>query len=86
MEMARWNLRRAVGWLLLVFALLLVITGLGITEWQIVEAGHLRAPLEGSLLPASMISSGSPSSFSSWRIYCLPAGQENGGRTKPGSA
>jgi cytochrome b subunit of formate dehydrogenase len=38
MELARWNLRRAVGWLLLAFALLLVITGLGITEWQIVEA------------------------------------------------
>ena len=36
--MARWNLRRAVGWLLLVLALLLVITGLGITAWQIVEA------------------------------------------------
>ncbi len=36
--MARWNLRRAVGWLLLAFALLLVISGLGITEWQIVEA------------------------------------------------
>ena len=33
-----WNLRRAVGWLLLAFALLLVITGLGITDWQIVEA------------------------------------------------
>ena len=33
-----WNLRKAVGWLLLAFALLLVITGLGITEWQIVEA------------------------------------------------
>ena len=36
--MARWNLRRAVGWLLLAFALLLVITGLGITEWRTVEA------------------------------------------------
>jgi len=36
--MARWSLRRVVGWLLLLFALLLVITGLGITEWQIVEA------------------------------------------------
>ena len=33
-----WNLRRAVGWLLFAFALLLVITGLGITDWQIVEA------------------------------------------------
>ena len=36
--MARWNLRRAVGWLLLAFALLLVITGLGITEWRTVES------------------------------------------------
>jgi thiosulfate reductase cytochrome b subunit len=36
--MARWTLRRAVGWLLLLFALLLVITGLGITDWQIVGA------------------------------------------------
>jgi hypothetical protein len=35
--MARWNLRRAVGWLLLVLALLLVVTGLGITEYRIVE-------------------------------------------------
>jgi len=35
--MAR-NLQKAVGWLLLAFALLLVITGLGITEWQITEA------------------------------------------------
>ncbi len=35
--MARWNLRGTVGWLLLVLALLLVITGLGITEYQIVE-------------------------------------------------
>jgi thiosulfate reductase cytochrome b subunit len=35
--MARWNLRWAVGWLLLAFALLLVITGLGITDWQVVE-------------------------------------------------
>ncbi len=32
------NLRKAVGWLLLAFALLLVVTGLGITDWQIVEA------------------------------------------------
>jgi thiosulfate reductase cytochrome b subunit len=38
MEMARWNLRRVVGWLLLAFALLLVITGLGITEFRTVEA------------------------------------------------
>ncbi len=38
MEMARWNLRRAVGWLLLAFSLLLIITGLGITEWRTVEA------------------------------------------------
>jgi cytochrome b subunit of formate dehydrogenase len=36
--MARWNLRRVVGWLLLAFALLLVITGLGITEWRSTEA------------------------------------------------
>ena len=36
--MARWNLRRVVGWLLLVFALLLVITGLGITEYRIIGA------------------------------------------------
>jgi cytochrome b subunit of formate dehydrogenase len=35
--MPRWNLRRAVGWLLLAFALLLIVTGLGITDWQIVE-------------------------------------------------
>jgi len=38
MEMARWNLRRAVGWLLLAFSLLIIITGLGITEWRTVEA------------------------------------------------
>jgi len=38
MTLARWNLRRAVGWLLLALALLLVITGLGITEYQTVEA------------------------------------------------
>ncbi|MDD1662708.1 MAG: hypothetical protein LUQ60_03055 [Methanomicrobiales archaeon] len=36
--MARLNLRRAVGWLLLAFALLLIITGLGITEFRTVEA------------------------------------------------
>jgi thiosulfate reductase cytochrome b subunit len=36
--MARWNLRRVIGWLLLVLSLLLVITGLGITEWRTVEA------------------------------------------------
>ena len=36
--MARRNLQRVVGWLLLAFALLLVITGLGITEWRTVEA------------------------------------------------
>jgi cytochrome b subunit of formate dehydrogenase len=36
--MARWNLRRAVGWLLLAFSLLIIITGLGITEWRTVEA------------------------------------------------
>jgi len=38
MHTARWNLRRAVGWLLLALALLLVITGLGITDYQLVEA------------------------------------------------
>ena len=36
--MAMWNLRRAIGGLLLAFALLLIVTGLGITDWQIVEA------------------------------------------------
>jgi len=36
--MARWNPRRVVGWLLLAFSLLLVITGLGITEFRTVEA------------------------------------------------
>ena len=36
--MVRLNLRRAVGWLLLAFALLLVITGLGITEFRTVQA------------------------------------------------
>jgi thiosulfate reductase cytochrome b subunit len=36
--MARWNLRRVVGWLLLAFSLLIIITGLGITEWRTVEA------------------------------------------------
>ena len=38
MSMARWNLRRAMGWLLLIFSILLVITGLGITEYRTVEA------------------------------------------------
>jgi thiosulfate reductase cytochrome b subunit len=32
------QLRRPVGWLLLVLSILLVITGLGITEWRTVEA------------------------------------------------
>lgn len=32
------NLRRIIGWLLLVLSILLVITGLGITEWRTVEA------------------------------------------------
>jgi hypothetical protein len=32
------QLRRPVGWLLLVLAVLLVITGLGITEYRIVES------------------------------------------------
>jgi thiosulfate reductase cytochrome b subunit len=36
--MEQWNLRRAVGWLLLALALLLVVTGLGITEYRTVEA------------------------------------------------
>jgi cytochrome b subunit of formate dehydrogenase len=36
--MARRDLQRAVGWLLLVLALLLVVTGLGITEYRTVEA------------------------------------------------
>jgi thiosulfate reductase cytochrome b subunit len=36
--MSRWNLQRAVGWLLLALALLLVVTGLGITEYRTVEA------------------------------------------------
>ena len=36
--MAWWNLRKVVGWLLLVLALLLVITGLGITDYRTVEA------------------------------------------------
>jgi thiosulfate reductase cytochrome b subunit len=31
------QLRRPVGWLLLVLSILLVITGLGITEWRTVE-------------------------------------------------
>jgi hypothetical protein len=41
--MARLNLRRAIGWLLLAFSLVLVITGLGITEWRTVEAVTLGA-------------------------------------------
>ncbi len=36
--MARMNHRRIIGWLLLVLSILLVITGLGITEWRTVEA------------------------------------------------
>ena len=36
--MARANLRMIVGWLLFVLALLLVVTGLGITEYRTVEA------------------------------------------------
>jgi thiosulfate reductase cytochrome b subunit len=32
------QLRRPIGWLLLVLSILLVITGLGITEWRTVEA------------------------------------------------
>jgi hypothetical protein len=32
------NLRRPVGWLLLALSILLVITGLGITEWRTMEA------------------------------------------------
>lgn len=32
------NLRRIIGWLLLVLSILLVITGLGITEWRTMEA------------------------------------------------
>ena len=36
--MAWWNLRKVVGWLLLVLALLLVITGFGITDYRTVEA------------------------------------------------
>jgi cytochrome b subunit of formate dehydrogenase len=48
--MARWNLRKAVGWLLLAFSLLLVITGLGITEWRTVEAASF------GLLPKALAS------------------------------
>jgi len=36
--MARWNPRKALGWLLLALALLLVVTGLGITDYQAVGA------------------------------------------------
>jgi len=36
--MHRRDLQRAVGWLLLALALLLVVTGLGITEYRAVEA------------------------------------------------
>jgi hypothetical protein len=36
--MPRGNLRRAIGWLLLALALLLVVTGFGITEFRTVEA------------------------------------------------
>ena len=32
------KLRRPIGWLLLVLSILLVITGLGITEWRTMEA------------------------------------------------
>jgi thiosulfate reductase cytochrome b subunit len=46
--MQRQQLRRPVGWLLLVLAILLVITGLGITEWRTVEAVTL------GLLPKSL--------------------------------
>jgi hypothetical protein len=38
MTMHSRNLRRPVGWLLLVLSALLVITGLGITEFRIMEA------------------------------------------------
>jgi hypothetical protein len=36
--MARRTLQRAVGWILLALSLLLVVTGLGITEYRTVEA------------------------------------------------
>jgi thiosulfate reductase cytochrome b subunit len=36
--MPRMNARRTIGWLLLLFSLLLVITGLGITQYRTVEA------------------------------------------------
>ena len=37
-DVARRDLQRAVGWLLLALAILLVVTGLGITEYQAVTA------------------------------------------------
>jgi hypothetical protein len=46
--MARMNYRRIIGWLLLVLSILLVVTGLGITEWRTVEAVTL------GLLPKSL--------------------------------
>lgn len=36
--MTGWNLRRAVGWVLFAFSLILIITGLGITEYRTLEA------------------------------------------------
>jgi cytochrome b subunit of formate dehydrogenase len=42
------QLRRSIGWLLLVLSILLVITGLGITEWRTVEAASF------GLLPKSL--------------------------------
>jgi cytochrome b subunit of formate dehydrogenase len=42
------QLRRPIGWLLLVLSILLVITGLGITEWRTVEAASF------GLLPKSL--------------------------------
>jgi thiosulfate reductase cytochrome b subunit len=36
--MACRNFRRPLGWLLLALSVLLVITGLGITQWRTVEA------------------------------------------------
>ncbi|MDD1665080.1 MAG: hypothetical protein LUQ32_06960 [Methanomicrobiales archaeon] len=36
--MRQQDLRRVIGWILLALALLLVITGLGITEFRTVEA------------------------------------------------
>jgi len=38
---ARRDLQRAVGWLLLALSLLLVVTGLGITDYQLVGAASL---------------------------------------------